>query len=509
MSDFASRAALREVVMPSRSIPLLCCLLCAVPALADVADDRLTEGIAAFDSGKYGEAMTALKASNKARATAKASLYLGHANLWLGKGAAAKAAYKQALKLETDPSAKVALKDLLAALGKNKLALAAVFTDPAGAKVSVNELSQPLGYTPLRAPLAAGKHSLKIELEGYDTVSEEVVLATGTPTVIERKLTSSDCPLQISTIPASSVVSVGGLQRVAVPRGEHVVSLAAEGFKPTTIKVTCTDGKPIKAQARLEALTGQVLPVTLPSGAVATIDGQPVNLKDEPLRIMAGKHQLRMTAPGKDPWIHDFELPPGGQVSIPLPSTATAEVAAAPPSVSTTGTSETPERVPLYVGLLGAGHMVLRPWDLGSNAFISQDGSNRVTPTSSGMGGLRIGYELHPSWDLEGELAYVALPNRLGSSTGLAFGVNGVFEVMGDQSWSPLIEAGAGAYQVVAGPLGSNTDFRAHFGLGVRAHLADWIAIRADVRDVFSDGFDGIGANNLELQAGAEFRFPN
>jgi hypothetical protein len=147
----------------------------------------------------------------------------------------------------------------------------------------------------------------------------------------------------------------------------------------------------------------------------------------------------------------------------------------------------------------------LRDWDLGANAVVAQNGTARITPGSAEMAGLRVGLQLTPRVAIETEAQWMALPNSLDTSQGLSYGVSALWHVMRTE-WTPIVEGGAGIYQVISGSLGTDLSARADLGVGVRGRLARWLAIRADVRDVVSKGFSG-PSDNLELLAGAEALF--
>ncbi len=125
-------------------------------------------------------------------------------------------------------------------------------------------------------------------------------------------------------------------------------------------------------------------------------------------------------------------------------------------------------------GSKGAGSIVLRDWNLGSNAFVAQDGVHGVYPGSSGTAGARVGVQVVPRLAIEGEIEWVGLPNALDSSQGLTYGLNVPFHILkGD--WTPIVEAGFGAYQVISGKLGAAVEARGHLGIGVRGKLSDRI----------------------------------
>ena len=152
----------------------------------------------------------------------------------------------------------------------------------------------------------------------------------------------------------------------------------------------------------------------------------------------------------------------------------------------------------IYGGVAGGGNLTLVEWNLGTD-------TKGAYPTSSATAGVRVGVQLVPRLAIEGEARWVGLPNRLddGLGHGLATDVNVLFHVLAGK-WTPIVEAGAGSYEVLSSKLGADADLRLHAGVGVRGQLLKRLYVRAEVRDVITDGFDKSIGNNLELLFGVE-----
>ncbi len=147
--------------------------------------------------------------------------------------------------------------------------------------------------------------------------------------------------------------------------------------------------------------------------------------------------------------------------------------------------------VKTYLGIEGGYHLVLRDWQLG-------DGTK--TPDSSPAAGLRFGCQFTPRW--AAELSGTYIPTT--GTTVLNYDANLLYHLTGGD-WAPYAVAGVGAYNSFGGDLGTDFDPNGNVGLGLRGLLAPWVALRLQARDVFSDGNDIIGANNLEFTLGFDF----
>lgn len=150
------------------------------------------------------------------------------------------------------------------------------------------------------------------------------------------------------------------------------------------------------------------------------------------------------------------------------------------------------------MGASGGANLALLEWNLGTD-------TKGAYPKSSALVGLRVGAQLLPRLAIEGEATWVGLPNRLddGVGHGLATTLSGLFHLLPSR-WTPVVEAGAGTYQILSSNLGADADLRLHAGIGVRGRLGDTLAFRLDVRDVVTDGFDKSIGNNVEVLIGID-----
>lgn len=182
------------------------------------------------------------------------------------------------------------------------------------------------------------------------------------------------------------------------------------------------------------------------------------------------------------------------------------------PAIAETGSDDVsvPHRS-MYVGLFLGGNLVLDDWDI--NAL---EGDGPVSPDHSALFGLRLGFQVTHWFSAEiglGILPYdiddsagssVPAVYQGGSGVALAWAFDGMFHFL-DGRFVPFASVGLGAYHNVSGPLGDESDFNFHWGLGMRAMLTDRIAARLDVRHMMTDSRgDAPPANNLEITIGVD-----
>jgi outer membrane protein OmpA-like peptidoglycan-associated protein len=153
----------------------------------------------------------------------------------------------------------------------------------------------------------------------------------------------------------------------------------------------------------------------------------------------------------------------------------------------------------LYIGVNGGATFILKDMDLRANT----DGGEK--PNTLGNLGVRLGFHFLPWFAAEGEFTLLPTTSNIGKyNTLLAYDLDLLFHLM-TTDWAPTADIGFGAYQSAGGDLGADIDPRFHVGLGVRGLLNSWMALRADVRDVISDGISSGGSNGLELTVGLDF----
>ena len=165
-----------------------------------------------------------------------------------------------------------------------------------------------------------------------------------------------------------------------------------------------------------------------------------------------------------------------------------------------TARADYPDGAP-YIGAYGGGNFNLRDWDLGKAA---RD-SDPIRPKSSPMLGLRAGYQLMPQLALEVGGGWLPVKSTEGEkNTAFLYTADAIFHVLpGD--WTPFVDVGAGGYYVKdGGDLGKDDDWQVHLGLGGRGLITPNVALRAEVRDYKTDGYDAFGGNNLEVTAGVD-----
>lgn len=164
----------------------------------------------------------------------------------------------------------------------------------------------------------------------------------------------------------------------------------------------------------------------------------------------------------------------------------------------------------LYLGLHGGANLPLRPWDFGGG--IENDGlqPDGIQPALGvhGLGGVRVGYQIVPRLGVELGGSYMGmLSTEGGANPTFAYDLDAFFHFT-NTDWAPYVLLGVGGYHALeGGDLGSDFDPTGTLGLGLRGLVLPWLAFKIEARDVVTDGYDSLGANNLEFRLGVDL-FP-
>lgn len=477
--------------------------LAASPAGAQQVDPHYAEGVAAFGAGDFAKAITEMNASMANRPTSKAALYLGNAHLKLGQLGIAKASLERALELDPKNPKRAAIQKLIKGIEVAQTAKVSVSSVPPGATITVDSDSSAdaLGKTPFDVKLTPGSHEIVVALEGYETEKRSQEFKTGEKVAIEVTLKPVGCDVALSALPAAARATLDGGEPLTLPAkarvglGAHKVAFAATGFVPQELAVDCDGTGPLTLAPTLAAvvLTGRV---TFPAarGVTVAIDGRTLSAEEQAQGVVlpVGPHEIVFTTPGSAsaPVRKSVVVAASQELFVAPPASA----APPPPPPSAPGF---PARG-LYVGAVGGAHVPLVEWNVGGDA-------RGADSKASGTAGVRVGVQLAPRLAVEGEALWVGLPNRKddGLGHGLTADGNVLFHVLRGR-WTPVLEAGAGTYQVLSSALGADADLRLHAGLGLRGALGNGLVVRVDARNVVTDGFEKSIGDNVELLLGVE-----
>jgi tetratricopeptide (TPR) repeat protein len=148
-------------------------------------------------------------------------------------------------KLKTDKEMKADIDKQTAEINAS-LAKLTVTTVPEGAKVVLDK--QDIGETPFKEPikLVAGTHFVEVSHDGYESVSQNVILEQGSVKEASFNLPEKRSELSVTVNQPDATVSVDGMEKGKTPlssplsltKGDHIVKITKDGFTAAEQTVT-------------------------------------------------------------------------------------------------------------------------------------------------------------------------------------------------------------------------------------------------------------------------------
>ena len=129
--------------------------------------------------------------------------------------------------------------------------------------------------------ILAGKHKVRIEMEGYEPYEQEVHVAGKEEYRVHATLQEKYARIRLDTDPAGGEVYLNNESRGKTPvlidklhDGEYTLKLVKRGFPEVERKVTLKKGEDLELKIPFERLLGIVQVITIPAGVEVFIDGE-------------------------------------------------------------------------------------------------------------------------------------------------------------------------------------------------------------------------------------------
>ncbi|GGN03664.1 S-layer-like protein [Thermus composti] len=189
---------------------------------------------------------------------------------------------------------------------------------PQGAEVYLDGRLQ--GRTPLTLGVNPGRHEVELRLAGYQPYRVTVNPRPGERVQVYAQLVPEprQGTLSVASTPPGAEVYVDGALRgrtplsLRLPEGRYRLELRLEGYEPYRAEVRVPSGETVRVSARLVPLPrrGTLQLDSRPQGAEVYLDGR--FLGRTPLReeVEAGRHELRLLAPGYAEYRAQVEVRP-------------------------------------------------------------------------------------------------------------------------------------------------------------------------------------------------------
>lgn len=187
---------------------------------------------------------------------------------------------------------------------------------PVGARVKAN--GKNLGQTPWKGMLSAGKQTLELELEGYRSFKQEVVVNPGAQGVrFAPTLTADDSKVELDSEPRGAEIWIAEKRVGKTPyRGElapgtHKVEFRLEGHQTQQATLVVAAGKPVSDRRTLAPTPVPVELTSTPAGADVSVDGKGVGKTPWKGGLTPGRHELVITLEGHEAERESVSLSPG------------------------------------------------------------------------------------------------------------------------------------------------------------------------------------------------------
>ncbi len=177
-----------------------------------------------------------------------------------------------------------------------------VTSNPSEARVFLDEILK--GQTPIRLEsVLAGPHLLRLQLDGFDEVEQEIEVMSDEEVRLEWTLGTQ---LHITAYPESTSIFLNGeligntpLTTPPLPNGQYVVQLVSPGFLPVAGRIDLSGRKSLDMPFRLLPKAGTVWVHSEPSGALVRLDDE-LQGKTPLLihRVPSGAHTLELSKVG-------------------------------------------------------------------------------------------------------------------------------------------------------------------------------------------------------------------
>ncbi|MGF1467966.1 MAG: PEGA domain-containing protein [Sandaracinaceae bacterium] len=206
-----------------------------------------------------------------------------------------------------------------------RIARVEVESEPSGATIYVDSIeSGAYGQSPRLVAVEPGERVIRFELEGYRPGAVTVRAVAGQVVRAEVELERIVGQLVVSAEPAGTAEvrdAAGGLVasgptplELSAPPGPYTVSVERAGYRVRREIVQIEEAQTATPQLRLEPLpapTGSLTVLSTPPAAVVFVDDEPAGFTPLLLsRVTAGERNVRVEAPGQQPWSTDVTVDP-------------------------------------------------------------------------------------------------------------------------------------------------------------------------------------------------------
>ena len=181
-----------------------------------------------------------------------------------------------------------------------------------------------MGVTPIvLRNLPHGEYSGRLTLPGHAPQDAQWKVSSGTPLLVENRLTNNMGTLSLDSTPSGAQVFLNGKSvgttplRDELPAGEYSLALRKKNYADLNRQIVISRGKHLNmGSLNLEILRGSIAVDTIPTGGKLSMNGEeygvaPYTFKD----LLPGRYTIRVEKEGFDIGEYSVELSAGAKLN--------------------------------------------------------------------------------------------------------------------------------------------------------------------------------------------------
>ncbi len=165
---------------------------------------------------------------------------------------------------------------------------------------------QPHGKTPCRGPVAVGKHTVRLEMDGYDPEESMITVLPGETLTRVFTLHASPGSLIVRAAPAGAQVKINDrpagsvpLELKDLPGGKYTVTVSLDGFDPEEREVEIVAGGIVTEEFTLKSSLGGMDLDIYPAGVTVELNGSTLGVVESSGINQTKTFRIRNLSPGK------------------------------------------------------------------------------------------------------------------------------------------------------------------------------------------------------------------
>jgi len=179
-----------------------------------------------------------------------------------------------------------------------------ISSQPGAAKVRVD--GEPIGQTPLTAPILQGRHKVELNLPGFKPLSATQEVEAGKDRAWEPfQMQAVDGKLSVSSRPDNASITLDGvflgtspMDLDIVANSAHTLRLSKSGYITVEQEITLQPDELRTLDVRLEAEYGTIFLSTYPADAKLLIDGKAPDKKSGRFQLSVRPHTFTLSKAG-------------------------------------------------------------------------------------------------------------------------------------------------------------------------------------------------------------------